>query len=117
MKFNHAFSKDGIIAKCRAAVIDAGNILGRQHNDNAGKCPDRIKIETGNFSARIVWRIARLHMQRAFGLAHVVDINGRALNVQRGAVMGQRQANRICFKDAGSHIHLRRPPREALQGA
>ncbi len=117
MKFNHTFGKDGIIAKRRAAIIDAGNILGRQHRNYAGKGTDCSKIKTGDFPARIIGRIARLHMQRAIGLTHVIDIGCRALNMQRGAVMGECQANRFRFKDAGPHIHLRRPPREARQGA
>ena len=117
MKFNETFGEDGIIAKSRAAIIDAGNMLRCQHRHNARKATDRIKMKAGNFPPRIVWRIARLHMQRALGFPHVIDIDRRSLDMQRGAVMGECQANRFSFKDARPHIHLRRPPHAARQGA
>ena len=112
MKLDHAFGKDGIIAKCGAAIIQAGNVLRRQHGGYARKTANRIQVKNDNLSVSVFRRIARLHMKRAVGLAHVVDIDGGPLHMQHCAVMGERKPNRFRFKYARGQTHLRLPPHE-----
>ena len=79
--------QDGIVALVRAAIIDARDIVGSQHGDDAIGGADRLQIQLHDPAAG-GGGIAGHQMDRAGGLRHVVDIDGGALDMALGAVMG-----------------------------
>ena len=88
MKDNVAIGENGIATNRRAAFVGARNVLRRQNRDNARCVSNRIEIKPGDAAYGNIAREAGVHMQQAFGLAHVVDIDGIALHMQASAVVG-----------------------------
>ena len=95
MEQDFAVGENRIIAHGRAAVVDARNVGGGEDGDDARIFAHRVEIACDDATPGTLWRVARRDMQRAFGLAHVVDIDGAALHMKCRAVMGERQADRV----------------------
>ena len=77
----------------RADVVAAGDVVGGEHGDDAGRgFAHRLEVDAGD-AAGGDRRVARRQMQRAGRRADVVDIERRAGDVLDGAVVGDRLAH------------------------
>jgi hypothetical protein len=90
---NPGVGEDRIVAHGGAAVVVAGNVGGGENGDDAGRGAHLLEIEPGDDAARRR-RIAGRDMDGARGLALVVDVEGPAADMARGAVVGKRGARR-----------------------
>ena len=113
VKLDLALGEDRIVvgAARRAAIIDPGNIRRRQHRENTGSGADGSEVKQRDLPARPFPGIARRHMHRAFRFAHVVDVGGVALHMQRCTVMRQGLAHGLGCKRRPCIGHLRPPSR------
>ena len=84
--------EQGLVGENRRDVVLARNIRRRQNSDDARRAADRLQAQALQFAAGLVGHADR-DMQRARGLADVVDISRRALDVQTGGIMRQRLVN------------------------
>ncbi len=73
-------------------VVLARDIRRRQDRDDPGRAPHRLQAQAFQFAGGLIGHADR-DMQRARGLADVVDISRRALNMETGGIMGQRFVN------------------------
>ena len=81
-----------LIGENRRNVVLARNIGRRQNSDDAGGRAHRLQAKAPQLAGGLVGHADR-DMQRARGLADVVDISRGALNVQTGGIMRQRFVN------------------------
>ena len=84
--------EQGLVGENRRNVVLARNIRRRQNGDDARRAAHRLQIQALQFAAGLVGHADR-DMQRARGLADVVDISRRALDMQAGGIMRQRLMN------------------------
>ena len=84
--------EQGLVGENRRDVVLAGNIGRRQNGDDARGAAHRFQTQALQFAGGLVGHADR-DMQRARGLADVVDISRRALDVQAGGIVRQRLVN------------------------
>ena len=82
-------SEQRLVGEHRRNVVLAGNIGRRQNGDDARHRARRLEIEALQSAAGLVGHADR-DMQRARGLADIVDIVRRALNVQTRGIVRRR---------------------------
>ena len=78
-----------LVGEHRRDVVLAGYIGRRQNGDHARRRAHGAKVQALQFAAGLVGHADR-DMQRACGLADVIDIVRRALDVQPGGIVRQR---------------------------
>ena len=74
MEDDLAIGKDGIATEGWTAIIEARNILRRQHSHNTGIGFDRRKVDRRYSPARAILAVAGDDMQQAIRLAQVVNV-------------------------------------------
>ncbi len=84
-----ALDEHRIVAEGGRDVVLAGNVRRGQHRDDAGRGADRGQVEQEQAAAGLR-RAADGDVQRAFGLADVVDVLRRALHVLDRGIVRQR---------------------------
>ncbi len=82
-------SEQRLVGEHRRDVVLAGNIGRRQNGDDARRRARRLEVQALQSAAGLVGHADR-DMQRARGLADIVDIVRRALNVQTRGIVRQR---------------------------
>src|SRR5208283_2613815 len=82
-------SEQRLVGEHRRDVVLAGNIGRRQNGDDARRRARRLEAQALQSAAGLVGHADR-DMQRARGLADIVDIVRRALNVQTRGIVRQR---------------------------
>jgi hypothetical protein len=100
-----AVGQDRVASDRRRTVVDARNVRRCQHRDHARCGPHRIQLEPDDVAQGTVLRKARIDVDDALGLAHVVDICGRALHMESCTVMRQRPADGLRLDQAAGHGH------------
>ena len=86
------FDEEGLIGEDRRNVVLAGNIRRGQDSDDTGGATDRLQAQALQFATGFV-RHADRDMQRARGLADVIDVSRRALDMQARGIVRQRLMN------------------------
>ena len=87
VKLDFVRRKDRLVMLAgRADVVDAGNVLGGQDLDDAGRGPHGGQVETKN-TGMGDGRQAEIGVKRAFRLGNVVGVVGAAGDMLGGAVM------------------------------
>ena len=86
------FDEEGLIGENRRNVVLAGNIHRGQNSDNARRATDRLQAQALQFAGGLIGHADR-DMQCARGLANVVDVSRRALDMQARGIMRQRLMN------------------------
>ena len=81
-----------LIGENRRNVVLARNIRRGQNSDDARGAADRLQAQALQFAGGLVGHADR-DMQRARGLANVVDVSRRALDMQARGIMRQRLMN------------------------
>ena len=89
---NLAGAEDRVVVNDRAAVVAAGNVLGRQHGDDARHGADAVEVHRGQPSGRHR-RQAERAMQRSLQFGQVVDVVRLAGDVQRCGFMRPADAD------------------------
>jgi hypothetical protein len=88
-----AFYKHRLVAERRRDVVLSRNIRMGQHSDDAGALPHRLQVHLSDGASYNVICPSRHHMQRAGGLANVVDIGRTTADMLDRAVMRCRLAH------------------------
>ena len=86
------FDEQGLIGEDRRDVVLARNIRRSQNSDDARGAADRLQTQALQFAGGLVGHADR-DMQRARGLADVVDVSRRALDMQARGIVRQRLMN------------------------
>ena len=89
---HRTLGQDRVVVHDRAAVVDAGNVGGRQHRDHAGHRAHPRQVERDQPPVRHR-RQAERAMQRAGDLGQVVDVGRAARDVERRGFMRARGAD------------------------
>ena len=86
------FDEEGLIGEDRRNVVLARNIRRSQNYDDARSAADRLQAQALQFAGGLIGHADR-DMQRARGLANVVDVSRRALDMQARGIVRQRLMN------------------------
>ncbi len=86
------FDEQRLIGKNRRNIVLARNIRRRQNRDDARSATDRLQAQALQFAGGLIGHADR-DMQSARGLANVVDVSRRALDMQARGIMRQRLMN------------------------
>ena len=98
VKEDLARRENRIVAKRGAAIVRAGNVRRGQHRQHPGAGTHRVQVQRADGAARRAGT-SGCDVHRARGFAEIVDVGGGPLDVPRGAVVSEGEADARALTD------------------
>ena len=98
VKEDLARRENRIVAKRGAAIVRAGNVRCGQHRQHPGAGTHRVQVQRADGAARRAGT-SGCDVHRARGFAEIVDVGGGPLDVPRGAVVSEGEADARALTD------------------